>query len=140
MKNRVAWALVLGLVGSRQLGGHLLLTAALQREEPQPTTKQQSLVTLDVSLPKSSAERLVLALRLRYEGERPLQVSKSLLPWKNTYSLLLVAVPADAAGTPLKKSYPIDDPGPSRVTIRPGQVLTGKIDLTRRFPDLARIL
>ena len=42
-----------------------------QREAPQPSTKNRPSVTLDVSLPNTGAEPLVLNLRLRYDGERP---------------------------------------------------------------------
>lgn len=56
------------------------------------------------------------------------------LPWKGAYSMIVIAARADAVGTILERTLPIDDPGPTTITIQPGQVLTGSISLPERFP------
>jgi hypothetical protein len=110
-----------------------------RKSEKRAPEQQNARLALDVSLKQSATDPFVLTLALIYRGERELQVYEADLPWKNTYSLLLVGAETDAVGTRLEKHYPIDDPGPAIIALKPGQVLTGEIDLTDRFRDLPRV-
>jgi len=49
------------------------------------------------------------------------------LPWGNRYSVVFAAVRPN--GEPVDLVFPIDDPGPTRVSVKPREVLTGDIDL-----------
>jgi len=39
-------------------------------------------------------------------------------------------------GEPVDLSFPIDDPGPTKVSVKPGETLTGEIDLRYVIRDL----
>jgi hypothetical protein len=54
--------------------------------------------------------------------------------------MLLIAVNTDAGGTMLEKVPPIDDPGPARITIQPGETLAGTVSLVSRFPGFLEAL
>lgn len=66
----------------------------------------------------------------------PIEIYRSDLPWGSVSSLLLVAATGDRIGAPLDRQNAIDDPSPSRVVLKPGEVLTGNVDLTDQFPAL----
>ena len=89
------------------------------------------LIVEAVSLPARK-----LDMRLTNESAKPITVSRHSLPWVGAYSILLVAVKADAVGTVLDRSTPVDDPLIGTTTLQPGETLNGEIDLDRRFPGL----
>jgi hypothetical protein len=66
----------------------------------------------------------------------PIEIYRSDLPWGSFSSLLLVAATGDRIGAPLDRRNPIDDPGTSRVVLKPGEVLAGDVDLADQFPAL----
>jgi hypothetical protein len=101
----------------------------------------QSEITLDVKPLKESGS-YVLDLRLTSHLDKPVEVYEANLPWGNWYSMMLIAaVYENGAGTEvLDHPGPIDDPGPTQMTIKPGEVLTGRVGLSRHFPDLDRII
>lgn len=112
-------------------------------QSPLPAHQQRAdrrAVLMDVSVERPSAAPFILKLVLKYTGDKEVAIYKSSLPWENTYILILTAVEADATGTPLESYFRIDDPGPSTMTVKPGQVLVGEIDLTRRFRNLSRAI
>lgn len=80
-------------------------------------------------------EQDALLIELRSRSTQPLTVYEYSLPWAGLHSLILVAVKADALGTPIVKELAIDDPGPATVTIQPGDTLSGSITLASRFPE-----
>jgi hypothetical protein len=91
---------------------------------------------VDVSLKGPTGPTFVAEVALKYTGDRDLQVQRHALPWGNTYSLILIGVDATALASPLDKHLRIDDPGTAMITLKPGQSLAGRIDLTQRFRDL----
>ena len=52
----------------------------------------------------------------------------------------LVAVKDDVYPTVLEQRYNIDDPLGGHVRLPPRQVLSGEIDLAKRFPDIVKTL
>jgi hypothetical protein len=74
-----------------------------------------------------------IAFTLTNVSGKPLRLWTAGLPWGNTNSIDLVAITTD--GRVLKELYPIDDPGPERLVIAPGQVLSGIYPLDN-FEDL----
>src|SRR5262249_55580997 len=59
------------------------------------------------------------------------------LPWGNRYSMVAVAVGLrSVGGFTLREVFPIDDPVPTEITIRSGDVLEGDVPLNDRFPTL----
>ena len=81
-----------------------------------------------------------LDITLINQSAHPLTTYQYSLPWGGRYSILLIAVKTDAGGTVLDRSWPIDDPGPAIVTIKPSETLTGKILLVSRFPGFLEAL
>lgn len=75
-----------------------------------------------------------LHARLTNRTAQPLSAYAHALPWQGAYSMIVVAVRADAPGTVLERTLPIDDPGPATITIQPGETLSGDIALQARFP------
>ncbi len=81
----------------------------------------------------------MLQVELTNRSAEELKVYEHSLPWIGWHSLILVAVRADALGTPLAKDLRIDDPGPVTVIIPPGAILKGNIPLPLRFPDFRKV-
>ena len=79
----------------------------------------------------------LLDIAVTNETAAPLVVSRSGLPWTNSYDLLLTAVCADPVGSVIERSLPVDDPLVGALTVLPGQTVSGEINLTQRFPGLA---
>jgi hypothetical protein len=85
----------------------------------------------------------LLRVTITNVGTTPLQMNDAWVPWAHLYAMQLVAVrPADPFGPsqPLVRTTAIDDPVGRRVTIRPGEGLTGEIELDQQFPDLPAAL
>jgi hypothetical protein len=78
-----------------------------------------------------------LDIELIYAGERALEIYEHSLPWRGALSIILVAVHANALGTPLDKEVPIDDPTPDTLLLEPGTTYRGRISLPSRFPGFA---
>ncbi len=79
-----------------------------------------------------------LPFELSYSGENSLVVSERSLPWKSPRNLLLVAVPLNASRRPLVGSDSLDPDLPSAsLTLNPGDSLSGSVNVSARFPDLA---
>lgn len=81
-----------------------------------------------------------LNMELTYELDHPLEIRTDDLPWKNRYSLPTVAMEAEKYYPLLQQLYQVDDPGLSRSVLQPGGVLSGRIDLLERFPNLIETL
>ena len=81
-----------------------------------------------------------LRVALTNQSDEKLLIFEHSLPWRGAYSMIILAVETDPAGTPLKRTLPIDDPGPGTTTIEPGETVSSEIALAPRFPDLPRIL
>jgi hypothetical protein len=77
-----------------------------------------------------------LTFELHYMGKKPATVYESDLPWGIHDSLLLVSVCMDGLKTLVPQVDFFDDPTPNQVSIQSGEVLSGSIDLARRFPNL----
>jgi hypothetical protein len=80
----------------------------------------------------------ILNVAMTYTGRKPLKIYEASLPWKNRNSMVLVAVTTN--GFALKEELMVDDPGAATRTIKPGEILSGRISLHRRFPALAKAL
>lgn len=84
------------------------------------------------------AAHLSLRVTLQSGADVPVTFYRSDLPWGNRYSMVLEAV------TPIRESlkqyYPIDDPGPTRMTLEPKGTLSGHINLQDTFLDLDKAL
>ena len=61
-------------------------------------------------------------------------IYKYLLPWGNVISIVLVAV--TASGESLQRDMPIDDPSPQKISLEPGESVSGTIDLRKSFRSL----
>jgi hypothetical protein len=96
--------------------------------------------SVEINVQGQSSPEYALHVTLTSKSTEPVTLYEYSLPWKGWYSILLVAVKTDAQGTPIDKSFPIDDPGPARITIEPGETLTGKISLISRFPGFLEAL
>ena len=82
-----------------------------------------------------------LKFDLSYSGEKSLVVPERSLPWGSHRDLLLVAIPLDAARTPLEGR---SSPGPSLptspLTLDTGDSISGNVNVSSRFPGLAEAI
>ncbi len=78
-----------------------------------------------------------LQFEMRYNGDSPLVVSERSLPWKSPRELLLLARQLNAANTPVaERELPASDAPETYVTLNPGDVLSGSVNLSGRLPGL----
>jgi hypothetical protein len=96
--------------------------------------------SVEIDVQGQSGPEYVLNITLTNSSSEPLTIYQHSLPWVGWYSMILIAVKTDAPGTVIDKVSPIDDPGPARLTIKPGETLEGKISLVSRFPGFAEAL
>ncbi|MGB3563686.1 MAG: hypothetical protein WBH85_06875 [Thermoanaerobaculia bacterium] len=77
---------------------------------------------------------------LNQSSER-LTFTRDRLPWNSTGQLALVAVHEHDLQTLVKQLFPIEDSFDfSRVTLAPGETLSGTLHLGKYFPDLKNVL
>ena len=81
-----------------------------------------------------------LHVSLRNTSNATVETYEHSLPWRGVYSMLVIVVRADSAGSVLDRSLPVDDPGPGTVTVQPGQTLEGDIAIAPRFPGFVQAL
>jgi hypothetical protein len=97
-------------------------------------------LTVPIHVQGQRSPECSLIVKLTNKSSEPLMVYQHSLPWLGWHSMLLIAVKTDALGTTIDKYSPIDDPGPARITIKPGETLAGKISLIGRFPGFLEAL
>jgi hypothetical protein len=100
---------------------------------------QQTPHPVSVEVRRDPAHATRLLVELVSSAPDSVDVYESSLPWGNHYSMLLMAVGAES-GVALERYWPIDDPGDKRVVLRPGEALSGGIDLTSRCAGLREAL
>ena len=81
-----------------------------------------------------------LEISLTNETANPLTTYSHSLPWIGWYSIIILAVKANAPGTPLERFSPVDDPTTGTIVIKPGETLTGQLSLVKQFPDFAEAI
>ncbi len=118
------------------LAGIGFALAVQPRTSESKTMKREMKVTVEAT----GTPARKLEMRLTNQSPGPITVFRHSLPWSSAYSALVVAVEADAVGTVLDRSTPVDDPIAGALTIKPNETLTGQIDLDRRFPSLSHEL
>lgn len=97
--------------------------------------KQQMVdMSVDIDRQDQRLGEYNLKVTLANRSANPLTIYQHALPWVGWYSMLLIAVKTDVAGSVIEKTLPIDDPGPARTTIEPDEALEGEISLVLRFP------
>lgn len=84
-----------------------------------------------------SAERCELRLRLKNETSRSLQLYESMLPWKQN-GMILAAYENRGSGWPIEPYRPVADPDFETIKLKPGESLSGTIDLRGRFHDFIK--
>lgn len=75
-----------------------------------------------------------LRVTVQSHAQTRVTLSKFRLPWENRYSMILVAV--TASGRYIDRIFPEDDPSPERISVEPGQLLTGDVNLHDFFRGL----
>jgi hypothetical protein len=96
---------------------------------------------------RQSTDRLITSVTLigdfeleftvTWTGNRDLRLYEADLPWGTVYSAIIVAV--TDTGEVLRRTLPIDDPGPATAVLRPGVPSKGRVQLLRMFPQLKGI-
>ncbi|MFI5071337.1 MAG: hypothetical protein ACHP8A_10655 [Terriglobales bacterium] len=92
-------------------------SAAVAQNTPEPAVQ----VELNPQKP------LHLRVTLRSGAATTATFYRSELPWGNRYSMVFAAVRPNGHHVDLE--LPVDDPGPTKVSVKPREVLTGDIDL-----------
>lgn len=84
-----------------------------------------------------SANQPILKAQLTNRGHEKISVETASLPWGNRYSITLLAVGENARyEQPLPLVFPIDDPLPGEVDIKPGETIVGTIRLDYVFKEI----
>jgi len=114
---RIVYAVILCLA--------TLLTATVAQDAPQGAVQ----VELNPHKP------LHLHVKLRCGSATAVTTFRSQLPWGNRYSMILTAVKSN--GERVEFFYPEDEPSMEEVTIAPGAIIEGDLDLSDVFADLS---
>lgn len=75
-----------------------------------------------------------LRITIRSLADAPATIHKSELPWELRHSIILMAV--TPAGDSLPQNAEAGDPSLQKITLNPGQSVSGDIDLKTVFKDL----
>jgi hypothetical protein len=97
-------------------------------------------ISVDVSCSNRLPEQMSLDISITNTGDQPITLYKADLPWGTRHSLILVPITSDQKQRRLEESLFVDDPGPGTVTIQPSQRLSGRVELSKRFPELLTIV
>jgi hypothetical protein len=82
-------------------------------------------------------EPLRLRVTVRSLATVPATINKSELPWELRHSIILTAV--TSSGDDLLQNVVAGDPSLQKITLNPGQSVSGDIDLKAVFKDLDRV-
>lgn len=82
----------------------------------------------------SSLKPLLLHFTLKSSADEPVEIFRSQVPWATRYSVVLAVVKAN--GECLEKILAIEDPPIGKILVKPGQVLTGDLNLESIFKGL----
>jgi hypothetical protein len=97
----------------------------------EPVALAQTSLPIQVQVEPSTGSKL--RVRLTNASSTGVTLYSSKLPWGTRYSMIVAAVRLTGTNEALTNTPIIDDPPPGEVTIGPGQVVTGEIDLAMRF-------
>ena len=109
----------------------LFLAALVSAGFAQNTPKPRIEVTL------SRQDPLRLRVTLTSGSARAVTLYRADLPWGNRNSMVFAATNPD--GEALDLWFPIDDPGPTQISVKPGEMLTGEVDLRNVIKDLGAL-
>ncbi|HZR65025.1 MAG TPA: hypothetical protein VFA85_07750 [Terriglobales bacterium] len=102
-----------------------VLNVGFEQKTPKPGVE----VALNREVP------LHLRVTLTSGAANEVKLYRSELPWGNRYSMVFAA--AKPNSEVLDLVYPVDDPGPTQITMKAGDTLTGEIDLQYVIKDLS---
>lgn len=128
-RNRADATSSVSNTGMRSILGAIILvasfsSAAVAQNTPEPAIQ----VELNPQKP------LHLRVTLRSGAATTATFYRADLPWGNRYSMVFAAV--RPTGEHVDLELPVDDPGPTKVSVKPREVLTGDIDLRYVIRDL----
>ena len=81
---------------------------------------------------------LHLRVTLRSGAATTARLYRANLPWGNRHSMVFAATRPN--GEPVELIFPIDDPGPTKVSVKAREMLTGDIDLRYVIRDLNALI
>lgn len=93
---------------------------------------------VDVRVTYDGETKHLLTVELENQSANPIRMTNSFLPWGSTFAMVLLAtVPMDPIGPgPLIERSKVEDhPVGSEISIGPGEILRGTIDLDWQFPQ-----
>lgn len=116
--------------------------ALILATSPSMSSGADAAISLDVEVvvSKTTADGPVLNVAITNRDKETISLYAADLPWGVRQSLMLVPITTDHEMNRVPEALYIDDPGPGQVVIRPAQTISGTIQLTRRFPELPRVL
>lgn len=85
---------------------------------------------------KDTNDDYELDIEMKLKLRDAVSLYKAALPWGSRYSMIIIAAKLNASAEQLEQRLFIDDPGPTIITIKPGELLSGKISLRKRFPSI----
>jgi hypothetical protein len=106
-----------------------------------PSDPSASDLGMTVSPVRDAKGAWFLQFELRYSGDVPLVVDERSLPWKSPRDLFLEAFQLNAAKTRLSRpESAMRDIPRAPLTLNPGDVLVGNVNLSARLPELTTAL
>jgi hypothetical protein len=100
-----------------------------------PVAVAQNTLQSAIQVEVNPQKPLRLHVKLRSGAATAVTVSRSQLPWENRYSMILTAVKSN--GEHIELFYPEDEPSTEEVTIAPGAIIEGDLNLSDVFADLS---
>jgi hypothetical protein len=96
-------------------------------------------IQLNARLVDKSDSKVVVEFGLTNTSAYALEMYAADLPWGVQTSIVLLAAQVQGDRKIIQDSPYIDDPGPTKISIKPSEQIVGTIELARRFPKLPRI-
>lgn len=95
-------------------------------------------ISLQIVASNPFGDRPSLTATLTNTTRDQITVDEAFLPWGNRYAITLMALPVGASsdGQPLQLVFPIADPMPGEVVIKPRASISGEIHLDYFFKDI----
>jgi hypothetical protein len=97
---------------------------------------EKSEVAVKVTAELRDGREPKLVFHIRSEATKDILYHYDNVPWRWPASATIIMT--TLAGEELRDEWPIEDPGSRMVELRPGEELSGTVDLNSRFPSLRK--
>jgi hypothetical protein len=93
--------------------------------------------TFQITITQAQPGTTIVDVAFRNTGSTPIKTYAGLLP---PYAVVFLAAPSSRPSEPLRRTYIIDDPRPTLVSVDAGETIRTKLDLSQRFADIETMM